>query len=126
MSLLFWPSHFILSGAISNCPLLFTSSVLDIYRPKSGLSSGVISFCLFILFMRFLQQEYWSSLPFPPLSELFTMTRLSWVTLMAWLISLLSYASPFALTRMLSMKLYICVFVYIYKNHIYKTAYVYN
>ena len=28
-------------------------------------SSGVISFCLFILFMAFLRQEYWSGLPFP-------------------------------------------------------------
>ena len=49
-------------------------------------SSGVISFWLFILFMGFLRQEYWSGLPFPPpvdhvLSGLFTVTHLSWVTL---------------------------------------------
>ena len=51
-----------------------------------GSSSGVISLYLFILFMGFSWQENWSGLPFPPpvdhvLSELFTMTRLSWVAL---------------------------------------------
>ena len=45
-----------------------------------GSSSGVIYFCLFILFMGFSQQEYWSGLLFPHpehhvLSELFTMTN---------------------------------------------------
>ena len=49
-------------------------------------SSGVISFCLFILFMGFSRQEYWNGLPFPPLgkyvlSELSTMTHLFWVAL---------------------------------------------
>ena len=47
-------------------------------------SSSVISFCLFILFMEFSRQEYWSGLPFPSpvehvLSELYTMTCVSWV-----------------------------------------------
>ena len=51
-----------------------------------GSSSWVISLCLFIMFMGFRQQEYWSGLPFPPpvdhiLSEFFTMTSPSWVTL---------------------------------------------
>ena len=51
-----------------------------------GSSSSVISFCLFILFMGFSRQEYWNGLPFPPpgkhvLSELSTMTHLSWVAL---------------------------------------------
>ena len=46
----------------------------------------VLSFCLFILFMLFSRQEYWSGLPFPSpvdhvLSDLSTMTRLSWVAL---------------------------------------------
>ena len=49
-------------------------------------SFSVLSFCLFILFMGFSRQEYWSGLPFLPpvdhvLSELFTMTHPSWVTL---------------------------------------------
>ena len=49
-------------------------------------SFSVLSFCLFILFMGFSRQEYWSGLPFPSpvdhvLTELSTMTRLSWVAL---------------------------------------------
>ena len=49
-------------------------------------SFSVLSFYLFILFMGFSRQEYWSGLPFPSpvdhiLSELSTMTRPSWVTL---------------------------------------------
>ena len=47
---------------------------------------SVLSFCIFILFMVFSRQEYWRGLPFPSLvdhilSELSTMTRLSWVAL---------------------------------------------
>ena len=47
---------------------------------------SVLSFCLFILFMGFSRQEYWSGLPFPSsvdliLSELSTMTRPSWLAL---------------------------------------------
>jgi len=53
-------------------------------------SFSILSFCLFILFMGFLRQEYWSDLPFPSpvhhiLSDLSTMTRPSWVALRAWL-----------------------------------------
>ena len=49
-------------------------------------SFSVLSFCLFILLLGFSRQEYWSGLPFPSpvehvLSELSTMTRLSWVAL---------------------------------------------
>jgi len=49
-------------------------------------SFSILSFCLFILFIGFSRQEYWSGLPFcspvdPVLSELFTMTHPSWVTL---------------------------------------------
>ena len=45
---------------------------------------SILSFCLFVLFMGFSRQEYWSSLPFPSpvdhiLSDLSTMTLLSWV-----------------------------------------------
>ena len=50
------------------------------------ISFSVIYFCLFILFMEFSRQEYWSGLPFPSsvdhiLSEFSTMTHLSWVAL---------------------------------------------
>ena len=49
-------------------------------------SFSVLSFCLFILFMGFSRQEYWRGLPFPSpvdhvLSELYTITRPSWVAL---------------------------------------------
>ena len=49
-------------------------------------SFNVLSFCLFILFMGFSRLKYWSGLPFPSpvdhiLSELSTMTCLSWVGL---------------------------------------------
>ena len=49
-------------------------------------SFSVLSFCLFLLFMGFSRQEYWSGLPFPSpvdhiLWELSTMTRLSWVAI---------------------------------------------
>ena len=49
-------------------------------------SLSVLSFCLFMLFMGFSRQEYWSGLPFPSpvyhvLSELSTRTSPSWVAL---------------------------------------------
>ena len=53
-------------------------------------SFSVLSFCLFILFMGFSRQEYWSGLPFPSLvdhilSDLSTMTCPSLVAPRAWL-----------------------------------------
>ena len=53
-------------------------------------SFSILSFCLFILFMGFSRQEYWSGLPFPSpvehiLSDLSTMTSSSWVAPQAWL-----------------------------------------
>jgi len=80
-----WPSHFMLSVAISNCPLFFPSSIMDTFWPGAS-SSRVIYFYLYLLFMGFSQHEYWSGLPFPPpvdhvFSELFTMTHLSRGTL---------------------------------------------
>ena len=49
-------------------------------------SFSILSFCLFILFLGFSRQEYWSGLPFPSpvghvLSELSTMICLPWVAL---------------------------------------------
>ena len=49
-------------------------------------SFSILSFSLFILFMGFSRQEYWSGLPFPSpmdhiLSEQSTMTHPSWVAL---------------------------------------------
>ena len=53
-------------------------------------SFSILSFCIFILFMGFSRQEYWSGLLFPSpvdhiLSDLSTMTRPSWVAPLAWL-----------------------------------------
>ena len=57
------------------------------YWPPTDLGSSsfnILSFCLFILFMGFSRQEYWSGLPFLSpvdhiLSDLSTMTLQSWV-----------------------------------------------
>ena len=77
-------------GSVSSFFLeLFLHWSLVAYWAPTNLGSSslsVLSFCLFTLFMRFSRQEYWSGVPFPStvdhvLSELFTMTRLSWVAL---------------------------------------------
>ena len=86
MSFLLWFNLFILSVAISNCPLLLPSNILDTFWPVEGSSSSVKSICLFILFIEFSQQEFWSGLPFLPpvdhiLSELFTVTHPSCMAL---------------------------------------------
>ena len=63
MILVFWMlSPFFLELFIALC-----SSLVVNWTPSDlgGSSSGVISFCLFILFVGFSQQEYWSGLPFP-------------------------------------------------------------
>ena len=77
---LLWLHPFILSGV--NSPLI-SSSILGTYWPGE-FSFSILSFCLFILFMGFSRQEYWSGLPFPSpvdhiLSEFSTMTHPSWV-----------------------------------------------
>ena len=83
---LLWLHPFILSGVIS--PLI-SSSKLGTYWPGEFLF-GMLSFCLFILFIGFSRQEYWSGLPLPSpvdhiLSDLSTMTHPSWVALRTWL-----------------------------------------
>ena len=79
---LLWLHLFILSGVIS--PLISSSNWAPTNLGSSSFS--VLFFCLFILFMGFSRQEYWSGLPFPSpvdhiLSELSTTTRPSWVAL---------------------------------------------
>ena len=77
-------------GSVSSffLELFFYSSPVPYWAPTNLWSSSfnVISFGLFILFMAFSRQEYWSGLPFPSpvdhiLSELSTMIHLSWVAL---------------------------------------------
>ena len=66
---------------------LYSSPVAFLAPTDLGSSSfKVISFLLFIQFMGFLRQEYWSNLPFPSpvdhvLSEFSPMTHSSWVAL---------------------------------------------
>ena len=74
-------SSFFLDLFLHSCPVAY-------WTPTNLGSSflSVISFCLFILFMGFSRQEYWSGLPFPSpvdhvFSELSAMTCLSWVAL---------------------------------------------
>ena len=88
------------------------TAIKHTYSTPSDLGSSstrVISFGLFILFMGFSQQDYWSGLLFPPpgdhiLSELFKIsTQFGWSCL-AWLIASLSFTSTFTMTRLWSMK----------------------
>ena len=82
--------HCFHSGSVSSFFLvLFFHSSPVAYCAPPGLGSSsfsVLSFCLFILFMGFSRQEYWSGLPFPSpvdhiLSELSTISHPSWVVL---------------------------------------------
>ena len=82
-------------GSVSSFFLeLFLYCCLVAYWEPTNLRSSsftVLSFCLFILFMGFSRQEYWSGLPFPSpvdyvLSELSTMTHPSWVAYTTWLL----------------------------------------
>ena len=82
--------HYFCFGSISSLflELFLHWSPVSYWAPTSlRISSfSVLSLCLFILFMGFSSQEYWSGLPFcfvvdHILLELFTMTHLSWVAL---------------------------------------------
>ena len=78
---------------LSSNPLFFLKlfllwSEVAYWAPTDLQSSSfsVPSFCLFMLFIGFLRQEYWSGLPFPSpvdciLSELSNITHPSWVAL---------------------------------------------
>ena len=82
--------HYFCCGSASSffLELFLHSSPVAYWAPTNlGSSSfSVLYFCLFIPFMGFSRQEYWSDLPFPSpvdhvLSNLSTMTRLSRVAL---------------------------------------------
>ena len=76
-------------GSISSffLELFLQCSSVAYWAPTDlGSSFSFLSFCIFILFMGFSRQEYWSGMPFPsPVdhfwSELSTMTLPSWVAL---------------------------------------------
>ena len=89
--------------------LALHSSPVAIWTPSSlgGSSSGIISFCIFVVFMGFSWQECWSGLP-SPVDHACQNSSLSPVCLgwpcTEWLIASLSYTSLFAITRLWSMK----------------------
>ena len=81
-----WPSRFILSGAISNYPLLFPSRKLDTFR--SGGAHLPVSYLFAFSYCAWGSPgKSWGGLPFPPpvdhvLSELSIITHPSWVALL--------------------------------------------
>ena len=88
ISLFFLHSLFFIIYSFSVSVFFLHSSPVAYWAPTDmGNSSfGVLSFCLFLLFMGFSRQEYSSGLPFPSpvdhiLSELSTITLPSWVPL---------------------------------------------
>ena len=100
---LLWPRHFILTGAISNCPLLFPSSILDSFWP-----GGLIQCHIYLPFnigvgRHFLFQET----TFSQNSSLW-LFHLGWPC-MAWLVASLNYVGSFAPTRLWSMKGHMCI-----------------
>ena len=104
--------------------LFLYSSSVAYWTPcdLEGSFSGVISFCLFILFMRFTKQEYWSGLPFPPQldhiwSELFTMVHLSWVALHSMAHSFSEFHRPLCPDKAVTHE-----GVYIFRESIWKKA----
>ena len=89
-------------------PSSLPCSTSDIFWP-GGLSSSIISFCLFVPFMGFKQWEYWSGLPLSALvdhilSQLSTVTHCLRWPCTSWLLASLSYANPFTMMRLWSMK----------------------
>ena len=106
---LFWPSHLILSGAISNYPLHFPSSILDTFWP-GRLSFWHHIFLPFHAVHGILQARILASFcyfhfqrtTFCQNSSLWPI-HLGWPCT-AWLITSLSYISPFTTTRLWSMK----------------------
>ena len=108
MSFLLWPAT---SFFLELLVISLHSSPLACWTPTNlGISSsGVISFCLFILFMGFSWQEYWDGLLFPPLMDHVCQNSPLWPIHLgwpctAWLAASLSYTSPFIMRRLWSMK----------------------
>ena len=79
-------SCFILSVAMSSCSLLFPSSILDTFWPGVGGGHLLVSYLLAFSYCSLDSPCKHTELSFPPpvdhvLSELFTMTCPTWVTL---------------------------------------------
>ena len=72
-------------------------------------SFSVISFCPFIVFLRFSQQGYWGGFQLPPPVIMFSQNSPLWPVHLgwpytAWYIAPPSYTSPFTMARQWSMK----------------------
>ena len=98
ISFSFWPSYFIVSGANSNCPSLFPSSILDSFWPWEA-HFRVSIFLPFhtdrgILTARILERFAFLLPVDHVLSELFTMTRLSQVALHSMAHSFIELCKP--------------------------------
>ena len=99
----FWPSHFILSGAIINSPLLFPSWILDAFWP----GELIFQFHFFLPFRTVhgvFQARILKWVAIPPLvdrilSELFGMTCLSWVVLHGMAHSFIELCKPLCLDK---------------------------
>ena len=105
--------HCFCFGSVSSflLELFLCSSPVAHWAPTDLESSSfsVISFCLFILFIWFSRQEYWSGLPFHSpvdhiLLELSTMTHPSWVALHGMAHHFTGFHKPLCMTRQWAMK----------------------
>ena len=103
-SCLLWLSRFTFSGAISNCPLLFSSNILNTLWP--GGAYLLVSFIFAFSYCSWCSHSSnnWSSLPFPPpldhvLSELWPF-HLVWPCTTMLIVSL-NYRSSFTTTRLM-------------------------
>ena len=101
--------HRFCCGPALSLELSLCSSSVAYWTPSNLGVHLLVSYlsCLFMSFVGISSQEYWSSLLFlPPVdhtfSELSAVTHPSWVAL--WLITSLSYASPFTTARLQSIK----------------------
>ena len=121
-SFLLWPSHFFLIGAISNCPLLFPSNMLDTFQTGGLMFRPIfLSFCLSLLSMGFFRQGRWSGLPFPSpvdhtLLEFFTMTHLSWVALHSMTHNFIKLWRPLCQNKTMVHEGQICIVIILYTH----------
>ena len=113
-------SPFILSGAVSSCPLLFPGRTLDTFWP-----GGLIFQCHIFLFSHTVHgafaHECWSGLPLPVdhiFSEIFTMTHPSWLGLHSMTHSFIYFHKPFCHDKAVIHEgcVCVCVCVCVYFN----------
>ena len=118
-SFLLRSSCFILSGAVSKCPL-----PIGHLPTWGGLISQHHLFALsFLGFLGFLQQEYWSGLPFLPpvdhvLSEFSTVTLPSWVALHGMVHSFIELCKPLQHDKAVIHDRCVCVCVCVCVSHL--------